>query len=121
MLTDDALFIGFIILNIAMIFCIYLLIKNTIYINQSSYEINNYLNYEKITINKVLKYSYSYNNNNIIKINNHRFTLIYIGYDYEYDYDDKDDLFLVIFDINEPPDSTLFIRYYKIPFKLYNF
>lgn len=26
-LTDDALFIGFIILNIAMIFCIYLLIK----------------------------------------------------------------------------------------------
>lgn len=27
MLTDDAKFIGFIILNIAMIFCIYLLIK----------------------------------------------------------------------------------------------
>lgn len=26
-LTDDALFLGFIILNIAMIFCIYLLIK----------------------------------------------------------------------------------------------
>lgn len=27
MLTDDAKFIGFIILNIAMIFCIYLLVK----------------------------------------------------------------------------------------------
>ena len=27
MLTDDALFIGFIIMNVAMIFCIYLLIK----------------------------------------------------------------------------------------------
>ena len=27
MLTDDAKFIGFIILNVAMIFCIYLLIK----------------------------------------------------------------------------------------------
>ena len=95
---------------------IYLQIKNIVYIKQNStFEINNYLNYEKIGLKrfnnkKFLFFEYL---NNLIKINGHRFALIY-GNKNDYD------LFLVIFDINEPPDITLFIRYYQIPLKIYN-
>ena len=97
---------------------IYIQIKNIIYNdNKSKFEIVNYLELEKIKLNnnssnEIDFYAYYYMIN-MLKINEHRFILTAPS-------QSNNELFLAIFDINhELPDISLFIRYYKIPMKIY--
>ena len=94
----------------------YLQLKNIIYNNQNStFEIKNYLNCEKITINRnnIMNVKTYFYINYIFKINDHRFILTSRSIQ-------NFEIYLIVFDIKETSDISLFIRYYKIPLKIYN-
>ena len=60
-----------------------------------------------------MDFGINYNINDLIKINNQRFILTSSSKTYY-------ELYIVVFDINESPNIAVFIRYYKIPLKLYH-
>ena len=98
---------------------IYLELKNIIYNNgKSKYEIVNYLNFQKIKLNNnsnnEIDLGADYYLNNLLKINDNKFIIVSTSKSYY-------ELFLIIFDIHEDSDISLFIRYYKIPLKIYSF
>ena len=113
LLKDEISILGYRLDNTS--YNIYLQIKNIIN-NNNKYEIVNYLNFERIKLNKNNSNEFNFDSYyyaiNMLKINEHRFAIISPSKTYY-------ELFLIIFDIHKNSDISLFIRYYKIPIKIY--
>ena len=101
---------------------IFIQIKNVVYNNYNlNYELEDYLiRYKKIElkIEGETKFNSFYYLSDLKKINSNRFVLIS---SYDYDTEQAFDLYIILFDIYNFHDTNLFIRYYYIPMKLYNF
>ena len=97
---------------------IYLQIKNIIYnSNTLEYDIENYLNFNNITLNNEKKNSFYiyYYAAQLKKINDNRFAIIIPD-------NNRIILYFILIDIYDySSEVNLFIRYYSVPFKFYNF
>ena len=96
--------------------------KNLVYNDYiSKYELEDYLiKYNKIEvkIEGITKFNNFYHLSDIKRINNNKFSLISA---YDYGYQEAYDLYIILFDIYNFHDTNLFIRYYYIQIKLYNY
>ena len=101
---------------------IFIQIKNLIYNNYNlNYEFEDYLiRFTKIEvkIEGETKFNSFYYLSDLKKINANKFALIS---SYDYESEQAFDLYIILFDIYNFHDTNLFIRYYYIQMKLYNF